>query len=319
MDNILRIKQLTIPLSPKDSEINAFVEKGYLIGKKIGQGSYATVHLADYVDTTKTNPKKVRLACKIFDKKKASKNFLNRFLTRELEILAQINNKYIISLHSILQRDTRVFIFMGYAENGDLLDYIHRNGPIPENHARLWFKQMICGLHYLHGINIAHRDLKCDNILLSAKFNIKLADFGFARFCVDSRNKKILSDTYCGSSTYAAPEVIIGTPYDPKLSDVWSLGVILFVMLNTTLPFDDISCVDLVHNQMTKNWAFQSRVRDNLSKMVKSLVRHILEPNINKRFTLENIRKHEWLKLHKEKSSTPAQLLNKSKKQKKRK
>ncbi|KAK9708076.1 Protein kinase domain [Popillia japonica] len=119
---------------------------------------------------------------------------------------------------------------------------------------------MASGLQYLHNKNIAHRDLKCENILLSRRFNVKLADFGFARFCVDAEGRRVLSQTYCGSAAYAAPEVVNGTPYNPKLSDVWSLGIILFIMLNASMPFDDSNLRKLLKDQMTRNWVFRSRL-----------------------------------------------------------
>lgn len=286
-------------LSPRNSEVNALEQRGYLIGKKIGQGSYATVHLAEYVDGTSS--KKLRLACKIFDKEKAPLDFLNKFFPRELEILTKIENPHIIQVHSILQRGPRVFIFMRYADNGDLLDFIKRNGVVPEQQSKLWFRQMASGLHYLHGKNIAHRDLKCENILLSRKFNVKLADFGFARFCVDHEGRRVLSETYCGSAAYAAPEVVLGTPYNPKLADVWSLGIILFIMLNGTMPFDDSNLKKLLKDQMSRNWMFRSRVRETVSALAKSIVKHILEPDITLRLTLERVLGHEWVRTKKEK------------------
>ncbi|KAK5647657.1 hypothetical protein RI129_002549 [Pyrocoelia pectoralis] len=281
-------------LSPRSSEINALEQRGYLIGKKIGQGSYATVHLADYVDGNSTS-KRMRLACKIFDKEKAPTDFLEKFFPRELEILTKIENPHIIQVHSILQRGPRVFIFMRYADNGDLLDFIKRNGVVPEQQSRLWFRQMATGLQYLHNKNIAHRDLKCENILISKRFNVKLADFGFARFCVVG-GRRVLSQTYCGSAAYAAPEVVNGTPYNPKLSDVWSLGIILFIMLNASMPFDDSNLRKLLKDQMTRNWVFRSRIRDTISPSAKSVVRHILEPDITLRFTLERVLTHDWIK-----------------------
>nr|CAD7588021.1 unnamed protein product [Timema genevievae] len=288
-------------LSPRNSEVNALEQRGYLIGKKIGQGSYATVHLSDYVDGTTS--KKMRLACKIFDKEKAPKDFLERFFPRELEILTKIENPHIIQVHSILQRGLRVFIFMRYADNGDLLDFVKRNGVVPEQQSRVWFRQMSSGLQYLHSKNIAHRDLKCENILLSRRFNVKIADFGFARFCVDGEGRRVLSKTYCGSAAYAAPEVVSGTPYNPKLADVWSLGVILFIMLNASMPFDDSNLRKLLKDQMSRNWVFRSRVRDTISPASKSTVRGILEPDITLRLTLDRVLSHEWVKARKEKSS----------------
>nr|CAH7735491.1 unnamed protein product [Callosobruchus chinensis] len=190
----------------------------------------------------------------------------------------------------------KIILFDRYAENGDLLDFIKKNGVVPEQQTKIWFRQMAGGLHYLHAMNVAHRDLKCENILLSRRFNVKLADFGFARFCVDSCNRRILSQTYCGSAAYAAPEVVSGTPYNPKLSDIWSLGIILFIMLNASMPFDDSNLRKLLKDQMTKNWVFRSRVRDTLSSSAKSLVRHLLEPDITKRLTLDRVIQHEWLR-----------------------
>lgn len=209
-------------------------------------------------------------------------------------------------VHSILQRGPRVFIFMRYADNGDLLDFVTNNGVVPEQQSRLWFRQMASGLHYLHSKNIAHRDLKCENILLSRKFNVKLADFGFARFCVDHEGKRVLSHTYCGSAAYAAPEIVAGIPYNPKLADVWSLGIILFIMLNARMPFDDANLRKLLKDQMSRNWIFRSRVRDTVSMLAKNIVRQILEPDITLRLTLERVLSHEWMRARKERTSSLA-------------
>lgn len=209
-----------------------------------------------------------------------------------------------MQVHSILQRGPRVFIFMRYADNGDLLDFVKNNGVVPEQQSRLWFRQMASGLHYLHSKNIAHRDLKCENILLSRKFNVKLADFGFARFCVDHEGRRVLSRTYCGSAAYAAPEVVACTPYNPKLADVWSLGIILFIMLNGTMPFDDENLRKLLKDQMSRNWVFRSRVRDTVSTLAKSIVRQILEPDITLRLTLERVLSHDWIRTRKDRTGS---------------
>ncbi|XP_034944763.1 testis-specific serine/threonine-protein kinase 2 isoform X2 [Chelonus insularis] len=233
---------MALKLSPQSSEINALAERGYYIGKKIGQ------------------------------------------------------------VHSILQRGPRVFIFMRYADNGDLLEYTNRNGIISEQQSRVWFRQMVLGLYYLHGKNIAHRDLKCENILLSRTFTVKLADFGFARFCVDRDNRRVLSTTYCGSAAYAAPEVVSGTPYNPKLADVWSLGIILYIMLNGSMPFDDSNINKLLKDQIAKKWSFRSRTQKTVSPLGKNMVIKILEPDITLRLNLDRILRHEWMCTKKDKS-----------------
>ncbi|EEB14914.1 cAMP-dependent protein kinase catalytic subunit, putative [Pediculus humanus corporis] len=295
---------MTEPEDPKNSELNALEQRGYLIGKKVGQGSYATVHVADYIDDS--SKRKMRLACKIFDKEKAPKDFLNKFFPRELEILTKIENPNVIQVHSILQRGPRVFIFMRFADNGDLLDFVKRTGIIPEHQAKLWFRQMISGLQYLHDKDIAHRDLKCENILLSKRFNVKLADFGFARYCIDNDGHRILSHTYCGSAAYAAPEVVSGTPYNPKLADIWSLGIILFIMLNASMPFDDSNLRKLLRDQTSKNWTFRTKVRESVSPLAKTLVKQILEPDLTKRLRLENLVNHEWVRIRRERAAALA-------------
>lgn len=184
---------------------------------------------------------------------------------------------------------------MKYAENGDLLEFILNNGPIPEQQAKVWFRQMVSGLQYLHKLNIAHRDLKCENILLSKKFNVKLADFGFARYCVNQNNRRVLSQTYCGSAAYAAPEIVEGRPYNPKMADVWSLGVILFIMLNAGMPFDDKNIQKLYKTQIKKQWEFEPVVRQTVSSQVKNLVKQLLEPDLTLRLTLSRILSHEWI------------------------
>jgi len=278
---------------PRHSEIFALERRGYMLGKKIGQGSYAMVHLANYVDHT--NYRRLHLACKIFDKAKAPSDFLHKFFPREIAVLTNISNPYIIQIHSILQRGPRVYMFMRYAENGDLLSHIKKYGETEEGNAKVWLRQIVDGLHYLHSKNIAHRDLKCENILLSRKYTVKIADFGFARYCTDSNGRRVLSSTYCGSAAYAAPEVVSGTPYNPKVADIWSLGVILYIILNASMPFDDSNLKKLLKDQLARKWAIVPKLEPVLSSHAKQLIRQILEPDITKRPSLDRISSSEWL------------------------
>lgn len=198
---------------------------------------------------------------------------------------------------------------MRYAPNGDLLEFLLKYKAMPEQQCKTWFRQMTAGLQYLHSKNIAHRDLKCENILLSRRFNAKIADFGFSRWCVDESGRRILSETYCGSAAYTSPEIVCGVPYNPKLADVWSLGVILYIMLNGRMPFNDESVMALLRNQIFKNWAFQPKIRDTLSESVKNLIRGILEPDITQRLNLDRVISHEWLQNKKDKSSSLSERL----------
>lgn len=277
------------PLTDKQ----ALETRGYRIGCKIGKGSYANVTKAEFTDKTGAT---IQLACKIVNKKKAPRDFLDKFFPRELDILKQLDCPYIIQTHSIMQRGTKIFIFMRHAENGDLLDYMKANGALSEAQSRVWFHQMSKALEYLHLLNVAHRDLKCENVLLSKHMNIKLADFGFARFCTDANGNRILSQTYCGSGTYAAPEVVSGIPYNPKIADIWSLGVVLFIMVNSSMPFDDTNLKKLVTDQKAKRYQFASKLDPPPTPKLRIVINSILEPDIMLRWNLKRILNCEWLK-----------------------
>lgn len=182
----------------QNSDASALERRGYSFGKRIGKGSYGNVVTARYDENNSGDL--VQLACKYVDKSKAPKDFLDKFLPREIEVLSKISHPSIIGIHSIMQSGKTVFIFMQWAENGDLLDYVKKRGVVSEAQANLWFFQMVSAIKYLHAMNYAHRDLKCENVLISKHLNVKIADFGFARKCVDEKNVKILSQTFCGSA-----------------------------------------------------------------------------------------------------------------------
>jgi len=280
-------------LCARQSDIDALAQRGYNIGHKIGQGSYATVITAGYHDESGNG---VHLACKVIDKAKAPMDFLHKFFPRELDILTKIDHPNIIQIHSILQRGQKIFIFMRCAENGDLLSHIKKCGAVQELQAKVWFTQMVKAVKYLHSIDIAHRDLKCENVLLSKHFNVKLADFGFARYCSDGGGRDLKSETYCGSAAYAAPEIVNGRPYDPKLADAWSLGVILFIMLNAKMPFDDTNLGKLLEDQRNKRYAFRRKLQDVISAQAKAAVAVLLEPEPSARWNLREILNCSWLR-----------------------
>lgn len=177
---------------------------GYSFGKLLGRGCYGKVFKAKYSD--QNTGETVDLACKFIVRNKCPNNFLTKFLPRELDILKKISHSNIIKIHSIIQSSSSIFIFMRLAELGDLLDYIKRNGVVSEPVGNVWFYQLASAINYLHSLNIAHRDLKCENILISRNMNLKIADFGFARYTLSVENFfssdtdiRELSETYCGS------------------------------------------------------------------------------------------------------------------------
>ncbi|XP_076365773.1 testis-specific serine/threonine-protein kinase 1-like [Tachypleus tridentatus] len=137
-------------------------------------------------------------------------------------------------------------------------------------------------------MQIAHRDLKCENILLTQDDNVKLTDFGFSRRCVDpTTGRRVLSETYCGSAAYAAPEVLQGTPYNPKMYDAWSLGCILFIMITGTMPFDDSNVKKMIQVKLQRRIKIPSGV--TCTTRCEELIRHILEPDVTRRATVNQV------------------------------
>ncbi|VDK25682.1 unnamed protein product [Anisakis simplex] len=122
-----------------------------------------------------------------------------------------------------------------YAANGDLLQRIKRYGGIEEDESRFYFRQLIEALSYLQSVEVVHRDLKCENVFLDTCDNIKLGDFGFSRYMRAGDESK----TFCGSRAYTAPEVLRSRPYSGNTVDIWSAGVVLYVMVTGLMPYDD--------------------------------------------------------------------------------
>ena len=188
------------------SGVTALLERyGYQLGEILGKGSYAVVRKANSKRHKRT------VAIKIICKKKAPEDFLTKFLPREIKILKKIRHSHVISLIEVIESNTRMYIITDVAENGDLLEYIRKNGAIAEAKAKDMFEQLIEGILYIHRQDIVHRDLKCENLLLDKDFNLLISDFGFARDNLTTpTGRRKLSHTYCGSYAYAPPEILKG-------------------------------------------------------------------------------------------------------------
>jgi len=151
-----------------------------------------------------------------------------------------------LNRYEVISNPTHIIIVLEYV-GGELFDFIVHNGRMPEPQARRLFQQLISGVHYSHGLKIVHRDLKPENVLLDEELNVKIADFGLSNIVTDGE----FLQTSCGSPNYAAPEVIGGLRYTGPEIDVWSCGVILYVMLCGRLPFED-NDVNLLFHKITR-------------------------------------------------------------------
>lgn len=266
---------------------------GYTLGDVIGEGSYATVHRAHSLALDKA------VAIKIVVKKGAPKRFLDHFLPREIDIIKRLRHPNILRYHQCIETNHRYLISMEYAANGCILDLLLLRKQFSERLGRKFFRELVDALKYLHSYDIVHRDLKLENLMLTDEFQVKLGDFGFSRRVNEARtaatkyNAKmpLLSDTFCGSHAYASPEILNFEPYDPKLSDIWACGVILYTMVSGCFPFDD-SCLSKLLEQAKKPLTFLETPL--LTIECKDLLRQMIAP-IDRRIGLNGIGKHEWM------------------------
>ena len=272
----------TVPATPPSSSVafkSILNARGYVLGKTLGTGTYGKVKYAHSLKL------KHPVAVKIVSRKVAKDVHL-KFLPRELDALRSLRHKNVIQLVEVLETQEHVYIVMELAEGGDLLDYINKKRFLNDEDAKGLFHDLVDGLLECHRLRFVHRDLKCENMLLSRNLRLKISDFGFARRFTDTQKLQ----TYCGSYAYAAPEIIIGEPYLGPMADIWSIGVILYAMVCGKLPFKDKDAKTLLSDVASK-LHFPSRI----SEQCKDLIKGILKFNPKDRLTLEEIKSHPWM------------------------
>uniref|UniRef100_A0A803TN59 non-specific serine/threonine protein kinase n=1 Tax=Anolis carolinensis TaxID=28377 RepID=A0A803TN59_ANOCA len=261
-------------------------KKGYILGGSLGESSFAKVKSA-YSERLKS-----QVAVKITDRRNVPTEFLEKFLPRELEILSTVDHCSIVKIYEIFETSGKVYIVMELCVQGDLLEFIKSNRGLPEEVARRMFRQLCCAVKYCHDLDVVHRDLKCDNVLLDKDMNVKLSDFGFSKRCYrDGDGHIVPSQTFCGSAAYAAPEVILGIPYHPKVYDMWSLGVVLYVMVSGYMPYDDSNVKRMLRLQQEHRVIFP----ETLSIECKDLIFRMLQPDVAHRLQIEEVLNHPWV------------------------
>lgn len=251
----------------------------YNVIKTLGEGSFGKVKLAVHRSTGQ------QVALKIIARKKLiSRDMVGR-VEREIEYLQLLRHPHIIKLYSVIKTQNEIIMVLEYA-GGELFDYIVSHGKLDEQQARRFFQQMICAVEYCHRHKVVHRDLKPENLLLDDQLNVKIADFGLSNIMTDGNFLK----TSCGSPNYAAPEVISGKLYAGPEVDVWSCGVILYVLLVGRLPFDDDHIPSLFAKIQRGVFTIPHWIRSEAA----DLIRKMLQTNPVQRATIDEIRQDPW-------------------------
>ncbi|EIW79280.1 Pkinase-domain-containing protein [Coniophora puteana RWD-64-598 SS2] len=259
------------------------------IGRTIGQGSSGRVRLARHQKTKQMAAVKIvskALLVKAAHSIGDTPEHMMLGVEREIVIMKLIHHPNILRLYDVWETTTDLYLILEYVEGGELFDYLCAKGRLSTYEALGYFHQIISAVHYCHRFNVAHRDLKPENLLMDENKNIKVADFGMAAW-----QPQGLLQTACGSPHYAAPEVVMGKPYNGRSSDVWSCGVILYALLVGKLPFDNedqnllLEAVKAVRYEMPKG-ILNDSARDLISRM--------LEKDVTKRITIPEILQHPF-------------------------
>ncbi|VDN04881.1 unnamed protein product, partial [Thelazia callipaeda] len=230
--------------------------------------------------------------------------YTKKCLPREIDIVRKLQHANIIKVHEFILSQfywlsARRIIFLpeypfvcivqDYTDKGDLLRKIRRLKKVNEREGKLHFRQLLEAMKYLKMMEVVHRDIKCENILLDSCENIKITDFGFARLLKIGEKSR----TFCGSRAYLAPEIIRAQPYDGFVSDMWSAGIVLYVMTTGMMPYDDKNVKKMLERQLQRRIAYPRSIV--ISAEVRRLIFDILNPIPGKRPTIDEVIRSKWL------------------------
>ncbi|XP_046529851.1 maternal embryonic leucine zipper kinase isoform X2 [Equus quagga] len=255
--------------------------KYYELYETIGTGGFAKVKLACHILTGEM------VAIKIMDKNALGSD-LPRIKT-EIDALKNLRHQHICQLYHVLETANKIFMVLEYCPGGELFDYIISQDRLSEEETRVIFRQIVAAVAYVHSQGYAHRDLKPENLLFDEYHKLKLIDFGLCAKPKD--NKDYHLQTCCGSLAYAAPELIQGKSYLGSEADVWSMGILLYVLMCGFLPFDDDNVMALYKKIMRGKY----EVPKWLSPSSILLLQQMLQVDPKKRISVKNLLSHPWI------------------------
>ena len=278
----------------------------YKYGRLIGQGAFGKVNLGLNVLTGRV------VAIKSFNKSNLNSNSENmKKIKYETNLMKKLNHPNITKILELFEDKEYILIIMEYINGGNLFSFLKKHRKVSEKTAKLLYRQIILGIKYMHQQGIVHRDIKLENILIDLNNNIKICDFGIGR--VLSSPEQPLFDQ-CGTPMYIAPEILLCSKekgYKGFPVDIWSSGIVLYILLSGTLPFsfknsssslsesnesnlseDNNNNTELQYSIINK----EPKAIENISKEAEDLLKKILKKNPEKRITCEEILNHPWMK-----------------------
>ncbi|XAR60806.1 Non-specific serine/threonine protein kinase [Bertholletia excelsa] len=256
----------------------------YEFGKLLGCGAFAKVYHA------RNNATGQSVAVKVINKKRvAGSNFMSN-ITREISIMRRLHHRHIVKLHEVLATKTKIYFVMEFVKGGELFAKVAK-GRFTEDVARKYFQQLISAIGYCHSRGVFHRDLKPENLLIDENGDLKVSDFGLSALSEQIRPDGLLY-TLCGTPAYVAPEILAKKGYNGAKVDMWSCGVILYVLTAGYLPFNDPNLMTMYK----KIYKGQFLCPKWMSPDLKRLLHRLLDTNPETRITVDQIIRHPWFR-----------------------
>ncbi|KAJ3026749.1 UNVERIFIED_CONTAM: hypothetical protein HDU68_005135 [Siphonaria sp. JEL0065] len=257
---------IRIQLMYKSVERKALVADDFAILKLVGRGSFGKVMLVKKKDTGRV------YAMKVLPKKDIVKRQeIVHTLAERSVLIHATRSPFLASLKFSFQTPEKLYLVLDYLNGGELFYHLQKHGTFPEDWAKFYIAELICGLEHLHSHAVVYRDLKPENVLLDSNGHVVLADFGL---CKENMGYGQVTNTFCGTAAYLAPEILIGEGYTNSV-DWWSLGILFYEMITGLPPFysDNVNLMyrKILHNQLLFPIGF--------SREAESIVRGLVERN----------------------------------------
>uniref|UniRef100_A0A8C5XR01 Death-associated protein kinase 1 n=1 Tax=Microcebus murinus TaxID=30608 RepID=A0A8C5XR01_MICMU len=268
------------------------VDDYYDTGEELGSGQFAVVKKCREKSTG------LQYAAKFIKKRrtKSSRRGVSREdIEREVSILKQVQHPNVITLHEVYESKTDVILILELVAGGELFDFLAEKESLTEEEATEFLKQILNGVYYLHSLQIAHFDLKPENIMLLdrnvPKPRIKIIDFGLAHK-IDFGNE---FKNIFGTPEFVAPEIVNYEPLGLE-ADMWSIGVITYILLSGASPFLGDTKQETLANVSAVNYEFEEEYFSNTSALAKDFIRRLLVKDPKKRMTIQDSLQHPWIK-----------------------